>query len=113
MDVCAFTVSVSAVQLKDFKLIEMTFDTSVIDPSVRIGAHAADLTPTNVTPQKAKASSFYFQDLTNNSPGTVKTSVSGTKKTSKVVTLKFDGSVSNSTSPYNLWLYKHTTKRHT
>lgn len=55
-----------AVQLKDFQLVDIEFDVSAIDPL------------------KAKADSFHHQDLKNDSPGSLKTTVQGQKKQSKV-----------------------------
>ena len=49
-----------------------------------------DATPCDNS-QKAKATTFKHQDLSNNSPGTLKTSVSGSKKSSKSVTMTFTG----------------------
>lgn len=63
---CLKPECVKTIQLKDFTVAQITYDTSVIDPS------------------KSKGTAFHHQSLINNSPGTISSTVTGTKSTTKV-----------------------------
>lgn len=49
-----------------------------------------------VDPAKAHASSFHHQDLLNDSPGKIKTTVEGSKRRSQSVSMTFGTTVTNS-----------------
>lgn len=76
----SFQFNVITVQINQFELASITYDTSSIDPAM------------------SSATAFHHEDLSNDSPATLQQTVTGTKQTTQAVTMGFTTTVSNSTS---------------